>query len=83
MTQQIKKWIVEWFEENTTTNREFIVKNSGEDYFAGGWIDSFKFIKFISDIEQKFGISFSNEEFQDKTFSTIDGLSIIIKRKMV
>jgi len=53
-----------------------------ENYFLKGWIDSLKFIELISDIENEFQISFSNNEFQDRTFSTVEGLIKIIEDKI-
>jgi len=58
------------------------MKNSlKENYFENGWIDSLKFIELITQIEEKFGIRFSNDEFLDRKFSTIEGLTKIIERK--
>jgi len=77
-----KDWIINWFEENTDLNKEEIEKNISENYFAKGWIDSLKFISFITDIEGNFNIRFSNEEFQNRSFSTIEGMSKIIQGKV-
>lgn len=74
-------WLINWFEKNSLTT-EINMKNSlEENYFENGWIDSLKFIELITQIEEKFGIQFSNDEFQDRKFSTIDGLIKIIEKK--
>ena len=78
----IKDWINNWFENNSDLNLEEIIKFQDEDYFAKGWIDSFKFIRMVTEIEEKFKINFSNDEFQDKKFSTINGLSEIIEARI-
>ena len=78
---EIRGWIIEWFSANTDLPAENIENLGGANYFEQKWIDSFGFINFISDIESKFGISFSNEEFQNRTFATINGLSEIIRDK--
>lgn len=78
----VKSDIIEWFVQNTDIERIEIEKNLNQDYLSKGWIDSLKFILFISDIETKFNISFSNDEFQDRTFSTIIGLVKIIEDKI-
>jgi len=76
-----KMWLINWFEKNSLTT-EINMKNSlEENYFENGWIDSLKFIELITQIEEKFGIQFSNDEFQDRKFSTIDGLIKIIEKK--
>ncbi|MGD0534562.1 MAG: acyl carrier protein [Methanoregula sp.] len=82
MTGDILAWILIWFEKNTTVQKDEILAGTGESYFEKGWIDSFQFIEFVSSIEEEYGISFSNDEFQDRKFSTIEGLAQIIRRKL-
>ena len=78
MSDDVKTWIIEWFKENTELKEgEMGVE---DDYFEKGWIDSFKFILFIAKIEERFDIRFSNDEFQDRSFSTIEGITKIIQR---
>lgn len=74
----VKEWIIDWFIENAGIQKDEILKNLEENYLEVGWIDSLKFISFITDIEDKFKIHFSNDVFQDRDFSTVKGLSKII-----
>lgn len=78
----IKNWINDWFIQNTNIQKNEIEKNIQQDYFIKGWIDSLKFILLISDMEEHFQINFSNDEFQNREFSTIDGLAKIIEDKI-
>jgi acyl carrier protein len=78
----VKKWLIAWFEKNADISANEAEENASSSYFDKGWIDSFKFIMFVSDIEQEFAISFSNEEFQNRDFSTISGLAKIIEAKI-
>lgn len=78
----VKIWINEWFIKNTNTQKNEIEKNANNDYFIQGWIDSLKFILLISDIEEYFKINFSNDEFQNREFSTIHGLTKIVEVKL-
>lgn len=78
----VKIWIINWFEENTNLKKDEIGNSISKNYFEMGWIDSFKFISFINDIEKKFNINFSNEEFQNRAFSNIEGLIKIIQGKI-
>ena len=82
MEDTIQKWIIKWFLNQTDADEEDMLTNLEKDYFRAGWIDSFKFISFISDIEEKFNIVFTNDEFQNREFSRINGLSQIIKEKI-
>lgn len=76
------KWIVNWFELNSDLSREEIEKNLQENYLTRGWIDSFKFITFITEIEDKFKITFSTDEFENRAFATVDGLNKIIEARI-
>ena len=69
-----KDWIVEWFSKNSNQEKQIVEQNFHEDYLAKCWIDSLKFIELIADIENHFSIKFSNIDFQDRAFSTVNGL---------
>ena len=71
MTENVENWLIEWFTKNTSSNNEEIISSLNENFFEKNWMDSLKFIEFISNIEAKFGIVFDNNEFQDRSFSTI------------
>jgi acyl carrier protein len=78
----INDWIIEWISTNSNVSKSKIVENTNANYFERQWLDSFTFINFITDIEKEFKISFSNEEFQNRDFATIDGLIKIIESKI-
>jgi acyl carrier protein len=78
----INDWIIEWVSTNSNVSKSKIVENTNANYFERQWLDSFTFINFITDIEKEFKISFSNEEFQNRDFATIDGLIKIIESKI-
>jgi len=75
---KIKNFVIKWFLSNSTLKVEELESSLNENYLERGWIDSLKFISFISDMEQNFKIRFSNSDFQDRSFSTISGLIKII-----
>lgn len=52
------------------------------DYFEAAIIDSFAAIEFVEDIERRFGIRFSDQDFQDKRFYTASGLAAIVAEKI-
>ena len=74
-------WLTNWFEKNSLATGVNMKNSLKENYLENGWIDSLKFIELITQIEEKFGIRFSNDEFLDRKFSTIEGLIKIIERK--
>ena len=74
-----KEWLLDWFENNATVDRETLEQNTDVNYLDAGYIDSFVFISLIGDIEDEFGIGFDNEQFMDRSFATIDGLAEILE----
>ena len=51
------------------------------DYFAAGWLTSMEVVEFITEIEQKFGMQFSDDDMQDSRFVTIAGLTQLILQR--
>lgn len=80
--ENIRNWLVHWFEENSMIKNAKIDMLTSSSYFEEGLIDSFMFIQLIADIEEKYNLEFENEQFEDRSFSTIDGLVEIIERNL-
>lgn len=76
----VKKWIIDWFISEGEADENSVKDNLDTNYFTIGFIDSFKFINMIADIEEKYGIEFDNDQFEDRSFSTINGLTNVIER---
>lgn len=74
------EWIIDWFVNHGTADKDELCTNMDSNFFENEYIDSFSFIKLINDIEEKFNISFDNEEFQDRSFATITGLGKCIEK---
>ena len=77
---EIKKFLITWFENKSKI--KINKKDLEKDYFNEEWIDSFEIINLIEDLQDKFYIEFNDKDFQHSNFSTIDGLSKIIVKKM-
>lgn len=77
-----KEWLLEWFAEKTGMTQDVLILKKDDNYFDNGLIDSFSFISLISEIENTFQINFSNDEFLNRKFGTISGLSQIIDTKI-
>lgn len=77
---EIMDWLIGWFKDNSTFEEAEIRGAISESYFEKGIIDSFTFIQLISDIEEKYQIEFENDQFEDRSFATIEGLTAIIER---
>tara|TARA_A100001388_G_scaffold65851_1_gene46196 strand:+ start:6871 stop:7110 length:240 start_codon:yes stop_codon:yes gene_type:complete len=78
METLIENWIKDWF----ITKSPEIDLGSDKNFFEEGAVDSFGVMELITDLEEHFKITFSQEEFQDKRFTSISGLSEIIRQKI-
>lgn len=67
--------LVSWFEEQSG-KREI---NTERNYFEQELIDSFDVIMLMEFCESEFSVVFSESQFEDRRFSTIEGLAQIIE----
>ena len=74
--------IINWFKENSELTQTEITQNLEKNYLLLGWIDSLKFVSFVSFLEETFKLRFSNDEFLKSNFSSIYGIADIIKGKL-
>jgi len=74
-------WLEDWFVSNGNVSKEDIQAHLNDNYFEMGYIDSFGFIMLISKIEEELGIRFENDQFQNRSFSTINGLAKCMEKK--
>lgn len=77
----IKEWLIDWFVSKTSRSKQDIVTIVSENYLESGLIDSFSFVMLLSDIDDEYGITFSNEDFINPLFPTIDGLAQLIEER--
>jgi len=73
-----KQWIIDWFASHSTVDKDTIIAKCDVNYFEAEFIDSFNFIFLVGDIEDSFKIKFTNDQFVDRSFATINGLVAII-----
>jgi arylformamidase len=73
---EISQWLQDWLIHNTSCTRENITSDYERlNYFEAGFVDSFGYVEMIASIEEQFQIEFSNDDFQDRHFATIGGLT--------
>ena len=77
---EIRSTIVDWFVSNRCIDSKDV--RTDTNFFAAGLIDSLALIELVEHLEHAFSIRFSNDEFQNREFSTIDGLTKIIAKKL-
>lgn len=52
------------------------------NYFEAGLLSSAEVVEFVTEIEERFGIQFSEGDLSDERFVTISGLSQLIERHL-
>lgn len=76
----MEAWLTNWFMTRSKTGKDAsqqsVVRNA--DYFAAGWLTSMEVVEFVTEIEQQFGIQFSDRDLEDQRFVTIAGLAELI-----
>ena len=77
-TQENLNWLKQWFSQAEGNSNKGEIKGD-TNYFEQGLIDSFGLIELIVAIEKEFGVKLLEQHFQDKRFSTLNGLVQIIQ----
>ncbi|HLB43370.1 MAG TPA: phosphopantetheine-binding protein [Gammaproteobacteria bacterium] len=68
------EWLTHWFRKRMDIPTDAIYR----DFFEERWLDSFKTIELITEIEKSFNLTLTDSVFSDPRFSTIVGLSEIL-----
>ena len=74
---EYSSWILDWFSRRAPQ----IALAPEDNYFNAGAIDSFGVIELIEDMEQAFSVRFTEDDFQDRRFSSVAGLSDLLAGK--
>jgi len=77
----VKEWLIDWFANHSSLSTSELEVASKDDYLKKGIIDSFAFVTLISDIDDVYDITFTNEDFLDPRFSNIEGLATMISER--
>lgn len=84
---QVREWLLSWFVDRSKLRPETLSQKpaaaSGDaicdrDYFDAGWLTSMEVVEFVTEIESRFAMQFSDEDLQDPRFVTINGLAHLI-----
>jgi acyl carrier protein len=78
---QVEEWLTNWFVARTKITRSPPETLRDIDYFEAGWLTSMEVVEFVTEIEQRFGIQFSDRDLQDPRFVTIAGLTELILQR--
>lgn len=77
MKEEIQRWLHDWFlARGKILNSEIECLNA--DYFEAGWLTSMEVVEFVTEIEDRFDMQFSDRDLRDSRFVTIAGLTELI-----
>jgi acyl carrier protein len=71
----VKAWIVAWLQQAGAKGEP------PDNYLESGILDSFGAIELVEDIERRFSIRFSADDFQDKRFYSVAGVAAMVAEK--
>jgi acyl carrier protein len=80
MTQAVD-WLMAYFSKKNDLSEYDNEVLPQLNYFDEGLIDSFGIIELVMNIEKDFKVKFPNDAFQDRRFSTLQGLAEIIEEQ--
>jgi acyl carrier protein len=84
LTTTVEEWLVHWFAARAkiSKSREAPDAHHGSlrdiNYFDAGWLTSMEVVEFVTEVEQQFGMQFSDHDLQNPRFVTIAGLAELI-----
>jgi acyl carrier protein len=74
---EVDVWLKDWF----AARMPDIELTPDQNYFDAGAIDSFGAIELIEEIEDRFAIQLTEQDFQNRDFVTLGGLAGIIRAR--
>lgn len=77
--KNIQERLVDWFSDQEDISGYDQDALLGLDYFEAELIDSFGIMTLVMHVEKTFEVTLTEDHFQDRRFTSIQGLSEIIK----
>lgn len=82
MKAQVQDWLTNWFVARAKIGKSAPENLPDTDYFEAGWLTSMEVVEFVTEIEQRFGMQFTDRDLQDPRFVTIAGLTELIQERV-
>jgi acyl carrier protein len=73
----ISSWLCDWFLSRKKFKGD-AARLFATNYFDAGLLTSLEVIEFVSEIEDRFSVHFSGQDFQDPRFAVVSGLAELI-----
>jgi acyl carrier protein len=81
LSEVVREWLTDWFVSRAKIGKQVRESLLNVDYFEAGFLTSMEVVEFVTDIEQRFGVQFSDRDLQDPRFVTIAGLAELILQR--
>lgn len=78
LRDRVQNWIKDWFAHRGKLGKVASGTIIEVDYFEAGWLTSMEVVEFVTELENQFGMQFSDRDLQDPRFVTIAGLTELI-----
>jgi len=79
MKEDVHNFILELLERKSPLPKDF---DDNSDFIDAGIIDSIQIIKFVLDLEAKFGVEITDDEIVSQDFRNVRGLTNLIYSKI-
>jgi acyl carrier protein len=76
--ETVEKFLKDWFVSRGKIALPAAGSFLAMDYFEAGWLTSMEVVEFVTEIEQRFELQFSDRDLQDPRFVTVAGLTELI-----
>jgi acyl carrier protein len=76
--EKAQEWLKDWFVSRGKIGKQASHAILEQDYFEAGWLSSMEVVEFVTEIEQRYGMQFSDGDLQDPRFVSIAGLADLI-----
>ena len=81
MRAQAREWITSWFRNRGKLGKVTADELLHRNYLETGMLTSMEIVELITEIENEFGIQFSESDLQDPRLVTVFGLSELIAER--
>ncbi len=78
MQEDVQQWLKAWLASKGKITALATESFLATDYFEAGWLTSMEVVEFVTEIEGRFAMQFSESDLQDRRFATIAGLAELI-----
>lgn len=76
----VEEFVLNYIQKKYTVSEETDIYSL--NYIDEGYVDSLGLVKFIVELEDEFGIEFSDSELEDNSIKIVGDLIKLIERKM-